>query len=329
MAPSAAIKWAVSSVSLGKHATHTLEHKISALAKNDFQGIEVVFNDLVEHAQQHQHSTIASASLIRSFAEAHNITILSLNAFKNFEGSTTSSLDDRLSEAQKWADIAVALGTRTIQVPSIFLLSSTNDNNIIVSELRTLADVAAGRGLDIAYEAVAFAAHNPLWQDSLRITKEVNRKNFRICLDSYHIHARLWGDACTASGRIPDGDSAVSRSMTEFLDTCPKDLVSYMQLSDASRWDPPLSLGDAAFDDLEVRDPRLLWSRVARPFPLEEPGYFPVIDIAKTWLVDYEWGGWVSLEGFLTETAIEEHGPEEMARRANESRSRLLRELEI
>ncbi|KAF2121194.1 xylose isomerase-like protein [Lophiotrema nucula] len=272
------IRWAVPSVSLGKHSSHTLERKISAAAGNGFNGIEIVFNELIQHARNHDQTPVASAAQINSLCQIHSITILSVNALKNFEEVA----------------LALALGTRIIQVPSMFLPDSTSGEDIIISELQALADLAAKHDLEIAYAAVAFAKHNPLWQDSLRITKAVNRPNFRICLDSYHILGKLWGDACAEDGRIAGGDETVAKSMVEFLKSCPKELVAYIQLSDASRWQPPLSMNDPAFNELEVEDARLLWSRVARPFPFEAPGYFPVADIAKIWLAEYGWDGWVS-----------------------------------
>jgi 4-hydroxyphenylpyruvate dioxygenase len=327
MKPRGDIKWAVATISLGKHPAHTLERKIQAAAANGFKGIELVYNELLQHAASHSQSSIESARRIGAFATQHSITILTISAFKNFEGNLEISLLSRLTQAQEWIDVAVALGTRILQVPSMFLPNSTGDEKLIISELQALADLAACHDLAIAYEAVAFAQHNALWQDSLRIAKKVDRPNFKICLDSYHIHARIWGDACAADGRIPGGDVAAEQSTRDFLSNCPKELISYMQLSDASRWSPPLSIDDAAFESLEVRDPRLLWSRIARPFPLEEPGYFPVVDIARAWLVEYGWNGWVSLEGFLKETEREDCGPEVMARRGKESIEKLMAQL--
>lgn len=327
MLPGSNIKWAVSSISLGKHCSHTLERKIKAVSTNGFQGLELVYSDLVREATSNAQSPVDYASKISKLAAEHSVAILTLNAFKNFEGNLEISLGERLEQAQEWIKIAVALGTRIIQVPSMFLPASTSDDTIIINDLRSLADLAAQHGLEIAYEAVAFAKHNPLWQDSLRLTQAVDRPNFRMCLDSFHIHARLWGDACTDSGRIPVGDEALRRSMEELINTCPKALVSYVQLSDASRWEPPLSMSDTAFQSLEICDPRLLWSRTARPFPSEEPGYFPVVDIARTWLIDYGWDGWVSLEGFLQETESEECGPEVMAERGRMSIERLMAQL--
>lgn len=170
------------------------------------------------------------------------MTILTINAFKSFEGNLEVPLRERLSQLQEWIDAALTLGTCIIQVPSMFLPASSGDRALIISELQAMADLAAQHDITIAYEAVAFAQHNGLWQDSLRITKKVNRPNFKICMDSYHIHARFWGDACATDGRLPDGDAAVEQSMQGFLSNCPKELISYMQ---AFRC---VSLGPATLD---------------------------------------------------------------------------------
>ncbi|KAL1845347.1 hypothetical protein VTK73DRAFT_650 [Phialemonium thermophilum] len=211
------------------------------------------------------------------------------------------------------------MGAKNLQVPSQFLPNTTGDEEVIITELRALADLAATSGVTIAYEAVAFARFNSLWQDSLRVVRAVDRPNFGMCLDSFHIHARIWADPYAADGKLPHGNQALADSMAEFLASCPKDKVQYVQLSDASKLDPPLTEESPLFEGLEVKIGTLAWSRSARPFPLEPPGYYPVVDIAKTWLLDYQWEGWVSIEGFLTETELEENGPEVMAARARRS----------
>lgn len=327
MGKSLDVKWAVASVSLGKHSSHTLERKIKAVHDNGLRGIELVHGDLLAHAQQHNQSPAISALQIKELCASLSVEILSLNPLKNFEGNLSLSLQSRLEAAQEWVDLAVAVGTKIVQVPSQFSEHSVGDDALIVAELQALADLAAQSGISIAYEAVAFGKYNFLWQDSLRIVEAVNRPNFGLCLDSFHIHARIWGDAYSETGLLPDGPAVLEKSMAEFLKSCPKERVLYVQLSDASRFDPPLTNDSPLFDGLEIKDSRLAWSRSARPFPLEKPGYFPVLEISRTWLLDYGWTGWVSLEGFLTETQEEVNGPEVMATRAKQSIHELCREL--
>ncbi|KAH8662143.1 xylose isomerase-like protein [Xylariales sp. PMI_506] len=320
-------KWAVATISLGKHPLHSLERKLNAAKRHGFAGIELVRADLDAHARTHNQTPTESAKQIRALCSSLDIEVLSLNPFKNFEGGLTTPLKERLELAKEWIDLATTLGAHYLQMPSYISGDSTGDETVIIPELQALADLAAESRVNIAYEAVAFAQHNALWQDSLRIVQAVDRPNFGLCLDSFHIHARLWGDACAPSGLLPDGPRDLEISMEEFLRTCPIDKVFYIQLSDASKFDPPLSKDSPLFAGLEVQDARLAWSRSARPFPLEEPGYFPVVEIAKTWLVDYGWPGWVSLEGFLLETEREENGPEVMAERAQKSIEKLYAQL--
>jgi 4-hydroxyphenylpyruvate dioxygenase len=315
-------KLAVATVSLGRHPSHSLERKIRAAAAHGFHGIELVHAELVKHANEHDQTPLQSAHQIRELCRASSIEVLSLNPLKNFEGNLQVSLETRLETAREWVMLAAAVGAELVQMPSQFLPESTgNIDAVLVPELRALADMAMQvGGISIAYEGVAFARHNPRWQDALSIVEAVNRPNFGLCLDSYHIHSLIWADPYVKSGRKgPKGDKELEESMSEFLVRCPKERVLYIQLSDASRFDPPLTDDSPLFDGLEVHDARLAWSRLARPFPLEVPGYFPVVDIARTWLIEYGWDGYVSLEGFLQETELEVNGPEVMAARAQTS----------
>ena len=310
-------KLAVATVSLGRHKSHVLERKAQAAKDCGFDGIELVYADLHGHAVEHSQTLLQSARQVRDLCASRNLEILSINPFKNYEGNLDKSLEIRLAEAQGWIDIAVALGNAMIQMPSQFLTNSTGDHNIIVPELRALADLAAEKAIRIAYEGVAFAKHNPLWQDALRIVEAVGRPNFGMCLDNFHIHAHVWGDAMLDGGILPRGQEMLTASLAEFVERCPKDKVFYVQVSDAELLSPPLTVDSPLYNGLEIRDPRLAWSRSCRPFPLE--GYLPVAEMLRTWLVDWGWDGWVSFESFLREAEVEENGPEVMAARAQQS----------
>ncbi|KAI0467254.1 putative 4-hydroxyphenylpyruvate dioxygenase [Xylaria cf. heliscus] len=292
-------KIAVATVSLGRHSSHTLDRKIQAVAKYGFHGIELVHADLVNHAQAKNLPLIEAAHEVNTLCKAAGVEVLTLNPLKHFEGNLLEPLEFRLKTAQEWVELAVAAGAGIVQMPSQFLPgqdAATRDDVVIIPELRALADMAAERGVSIGYEAVAF-------------------RRFQQTL--------LWANAYATTGRRENGDDELRRSMREFLDRCPRDKVLWIQLSDASRFDPPLTDESPLFGGLEVHDANLVWSRFARPFPLEYPGYYPVVDIARTWILDFGWNGWVSLEGFLAETHIEANGPEVMAKRAQISVDKL------
>lgn len=152
---------------------------------------------------------------------------------------------------------------------------------------------------EIAYEAVAWGYYVNTWQDSLRIVQCVDRPNFGLCLDSSHVAARHLGDITAEPGKKKGSvEEVLEASLAEFVDNCPIDKVFYVQLSDGERYVPPLS-PEHRFYDLTF-PPALTWSRHTRPFPLETEvgGYMPVLNIARTWLVDKQWKGYVSLGTF-------------------------------
>src|SRR6266536_1113909 len=209
------IKLCVASVSLGQHPSHTIERKFQAAADNNFDGVEVVYKDLVAFSESRNVPLVAGASLIKDIAAKHNLEIVSINPLKMFEGHLGVPLEQRLDVVREWVDIAQALGTKIIQMPAQMDPNSTADEKVVVSELQALADIGATGGDEItfAYESVAFAVHNPLWEDSLRIAQKVDRPNFGVCLDNFHVHGRLWGDPTIERGRIPGGDEAVKESL--------------------------------------------------------------------------------------------------------------------
>lgn len=71
------------------------------------------------------------------------MTILTLNAFKTFEGNLSVPLLERMELAREPVQVALTVGTGIIQVPSMFLPESTGDEYIIVDELH----LAGGRRL--------------------------------------------------------------------------------------------------------------------------------------------------------------------------------------
>ncbi|KAI0552350.1 putative 4-hydroxyphenylpyruvate dioxygenase [Xylaria curta] len=326
LSPGIKNKLAVATVSLGRHPSHTLERKIQAVAKYGFQGIELVHADLISHAQAKNQTPLEAAREVKALCKAASIEVLTLSPLRHFEGNLVEPLELRLKNAQEWVELAVAAGAGIVQMPSQFLPgpgAATGDDAVIIPELRALADMAAEKGVSIGYEAVAFGRFQRTWQDALRVVEAVGRPNFGLCLDSFHVHSLVWADAYTPTGRLENGDDELQRSMREFLHRCPRDKVLWIQLSDASRFDPPLTDESPLFKGVEVHDANLVWSRFARPFPLESPGYYPVADIARTWILEFGWDGWVSLEGFLDETHLEANGPEAMAERAKVSINKL------
>lgn len=185
-------KLAISTSSLGLHPSHTLDQKIQAAAQHGFEGIEIAYGDLQTYSDRNGLSVAAGAERIRQTCEHHWLAIIALVPFENFEGSK-SPLQDRLAVASHWIDIARILRATYIQVPSQYNRDCIGDEAVVVSELQQLADLAnaATPVISIAYEPMSWGIHYPTWESSLRLAELVNRDNFGICLDSFHITTKI------------------------------------------------------------------------------------------------------------------------------------------
>lgn len=212
---------AITTSSLGLHPSHALPEKIQAAASGSFSAIEIVYQDLEDYAlsQEPPLNLLDAARAIYNLCLSVNLTVLSLNPFKNYEGHN-SPLEERLDRARNWIDIAVCLKAQYLQVPSQFdTQNSSGDWTRMVTDLQALSDLAALYSVDIAYEAVAWGTYIDTWEDSLRMVQDVNRENFGLCLDSFHIAARMWGDNTVEGGMREDADLALGKSLDRFVET--------------------------------------------------------------------------------------------------------------
>ncbi|KAF5861729.1 hypothetical protein ETB97_012606 [Aspergillus alliaceus] len=313
-------KLAISSLSLGQHPSHLLDHKIIVAASHGFAGIEIVFSDLEVYARAKELSFSEAAEDIRRICETHQVEILSLAPFENFEGHN-SPLEGRLETAKKWINIARILEATYLQVPAQYSSDSTGEEAVVVSELQQLADIASAQQpiVAIAYEPMSWSTHCSTWQSALRITQAVDRPNFGLCLDSFHELTKLWASPFDPDGKLPNADHNLRVSLRDLQDHCPLDNIFYVQLSDGERFDPPFSTSHPWY--LEGDAPQFIWSRHARPFPLETQlgAYMPLQEVVKSWIADKGFNGWVSLETFDRRMRVAEFQSVTAAQRGRQS----------
>lgn len=323
-------KLAISTISLGWHSTHHLERKLAAAANAGFQGVEVFITDLDKYAAAHGLSRVNSAARIKDHCLQHGLDIVCLGSFDNFEGDPVHSLSDRLELAEEWIAMAHELGTTVIQIPSNDAKDAIGELSTITTEFQALSDLGlqATPPIFFAYEALGWGTHVADWEESLRIVELVDRPNFGLCLDTYHVLARLWADPRAHSGRRPGGDAALRASLERFALRCtdPKvrEKIIYIQLSDAERMIPPILPDHEAYS--KEKDGAYSWCTYGRlfPFEVENGAYLPMEDILKTWLDSSDRRGWVSMEIFHRDMKEEKHGPESWATRGKRSWEKVL-----
>ncbi|KAJ5905486.1 3-dehydroshikimate dehydratase [Penicillium subrubescens] len=322
-------KLAIGSLSLGQHPSHALDLKIRVAAQAGFAGIEIVFSDLERFSHSNNLSLFKGASRIKAICDENHLSILSLAPFENYEGDP-SPLADRLQKATQWIEVARVLHAPFLQVPAQYGADAIGDEDVIISELRQLCDLASSKPtlVSVAYEPMSWSTYHSTWESSLKLVESVARENFGLCLDTFHSITKLWADPSAPSGKYPDADDILRESLRRFVRDCPLEKIFFVQLSDGEKFDPPFSKEHPWH--LEGEAPQFTWSKHARPFPYEAEfgAYMPVTEVARAWIVETGYTGWVSMEIFDRRMRDKGRQVEHAAMRGMESWRKLKQELE-
>ncbi|NHN76482.1 TIM barrel protein [Azotobacter chroococcum] len=215
----------------------TLPEKLEAIAAAGFDGVEIFENDLLYYG--------ASPREVRKLAADLGLAITLFQPFRDFEGCRRDRLQRNLDRAERKFDLMQELGTDLVLVCSNVAGDSLGDRQILVDDLRLLAERAGARNLRIGYEALAWGRHVNTWQQVWEIVREADHPSLGMILDSFHTLS-LKGDP-----------SAIAE--------VPGEKIFFVQMADA-----PL----LAMDVLE-------WSRHFRCFPgqgeFDLPGFLAPI----------------------------------------------------
>ncbi|KAI9653261.1 MAG: Vacuolar protein sorting-associated protein 53 [Alyxoria varia] len=299
---------AICTVSLGRAAYHSLSKKLEQASAHGFQGIELFAEDLwtyaeeLEHGQgvarkgghQVSHASLIKAALnVRELCKQQDLAIICLQPMSNYEGHAdraeqSSQLHER---APLWFSLVKALGTDLIQVPSSYKEDAylTNDFKAIVSDVRDLADSAGNQDppIRIMYEALAWGTRADMWQQSWEVVKKVDRSNCGICLDTFNIAARVYGDPTHfprgTNGLLSaeDAHDTMMASMHSLVNDIPVDKVFLIEVADGERLDAPLVQGHEFWN--VQQPPRMSWSRNCRLFYGESDrgAFLPIKDMMQ------------------------------------------------
>jgi 4-hydroxyphenylpyruvate dioxygenase len=311
----------IATQSLGRCWYHSLEHKLEVCAQYGFEAIELFFEDLEAVAKSlpsshrplapgttfsgstdEQERQLAAADYIGELCVHHNLEILCLQPFMHYDGLVDRQAhDEAVKKLHLWIRLAQRLGTDLIQIPSNFLPSSqsSGDRRTIVADLREVAEI----GLQtqpptrFAYEALCWGTHVDKWDDAWDIVMEVDRSNFGTCIDTFNLAGRIFADPASFSGLNTGAHEAVREALSKLRRELPRAMqkVFYVEVCDGERLDHPL-LSDHPWYEPDQKV-RMTWSRNARLFPFEKPGYLPALEIFEA-VCEAGYTGHVSFELF-------------------------------
>lgn len=124
---------AIATNAVGKAvAGHTIDRKLAAVKQHGFDGVELAFECLENHATLDKFNGIsvragrlrAAAADIRSKASALSLEIIALNPFGFYDGLVEpADIEERLQEAELWLQLCQILDAPILQVGPFCLRS--------------------------------------------------------------------------------------------------------------------------------------------------------------------------------------------------------------
>ncbi|KAK3346859.1 xylose isomerase-like protein [Lasiosphaeria hispida] len=340
-------KLAITSISLGRcYAGHSLVDRLDVARSCGYQGIELVYEDLVDVARQlccekspspadppSGAAQMAAARVISDMCRERGIEIVCLQPFSQYDGLLDrGEHESRLQQLRLWIKLAHVLKTGVIQIPANFLPTNqvTKDPDLIVADLQEVADagLSADPPINFAYESLCWSTRIDTWERCWEVVQRVGRPNFGICLDTFNIAGRIYADPTIPAGVTANADEAVRRSIQRLVEQVDVSKVFYVQVTDGERLRAPLVSGHPYYDP--EQPPRMSWSRNCRLFYGEEDrgAYLPVKEIAQALFHGIGFKGWVSLE--LFNRRMNDKGasvPVELARRGALSWAKLVEDM--
>ncbi len=212
-----------------------LEHKLAAVAAAGFQGVEIFENDLL--------SFPGSPAEVGRMVRDLGMECTLFQPFRDLEGMPPEQRRRAFDRMERKFDVMGELGTDLILLCSNCSPLALNDRNRILDDLSELGERAAGRGVRVGYEALAWGRHVSDHRDAWSLVRDVDHPNIGLILDSFH----------SLSRRIPSASIGDIRPDKLFI----------------------VQIADAPWLDMDL----LSWSRHFRNMPGQ--GDLPVTEFAE------------------------------------------------
>lgn len=311
--------------------------KLDEAARHGFD-IELFYEDLYYVAKSlaggpTQQNQLKAARSIRSMCDDRGISIVCLQPFMHYEGLRDRKRhSQRIEEMKHWIRLAKALRTDIISIPSTSLPEEevSGDLDLIVSDMREVADLAAPENIKIAYEALAWGTYVDTWEQTYEVVQQVGRPNFGICLDTFNIAARVYADPTAVRRRNANADTDIQATIDRMVRTIDVKKIVYVQVVDAAYLREPLVEGHKFYNSNQR--PRMSWSRNCRLFYGEHNrgAYLPVKEILQAIIEGLGYSGWISAELFNESlTSADPSVPMEHAQRAADSWKEIVKDFKI
>ena len=158
-----------------------LEAKLQAMGDAGFGQVMLSARDVVGHPGGVQ----AAVAAVR----ASGLRPTGFQVLRDFEGLPGHLHDYKVDIAKSMLEMCRALGSDLLLVCSSTSAHATDDHATLVADLRKLATLAVPMNVRIAYEALSWGRYINEYMQSWDMVAAVDRANFGLALDAYHILA--------------------------------------------------------------------------------------------------------------------------------------------
>ena len=170
-----------------------LADKLEAVAGAGFDGIELFDNDLVA-------SPLSPRQVASRCAEL-GLCIDLFQPLRDVEGVPPQEFDDVVHRVRTKLDVMADLGTATLLACSSVRPDTRDDPDLSAEQLHRLGDLAAERGMTIAFEALAWGRHVNRLAQAWNVVQRCAHPAVTVAVDTFHMLAR--GDGAAALSGIP------------------------------------------------------------------------------------------------------------------------------
>ena len=160
----------------------TLSDKVAAAAAAGLAGLELFEAEI--------HESGFGADEIRARLDGQLLRLVSWFPLRDCEGMPRERRDEAFARAEASLDFAVAIGAPMVMMCSNTQADALDDDDAIVADLRALGDLAAARGLRLAYEALAWGRHVVDYRKAWELVRSAEHPALGLVLDSFHVCAR-------------------------------------------------------------------------------------------------------------------------------------------
>src|SRR6266566_455928 len=156
----------------------TLEEKLRAVAAAHFGAVELFENDLINFS--------GTPRQVGQLARDLGLAIDLFQPFRDFEGVSDDVFRRNLDRAERKFDVMTELGAPMRLVCSNVSSHAIDDDQRAAAQLHELAERAARRDLQIAYEALAWGTHVRTFGHAWRLVQTAAHPHLGLTLDSFH-----------------------------------------------------------------------------------------------------------------------------------------------